>query len=225
MTTTQHHAQTDHHIKEAILAELEWMPSIQADRIGIAINDGAVTISGQVQTFPEKQAAVGAAFRVRGVTAVADEIEVHNTWTPRNDTDIAREASTILERTPMAPVGSVKAEVHNRIVTLTGSVAWQYERESIRHAVAMIPGVHGVTDTITLKPKVHVSPATAKAKIGDALRRNASIEAEHIKVDVNDDKITLSGNVGTWAERTQADHAAWATPGVMQVENDLRVTH
>ena len=200
------------------------MPSIQADRIGVSINDGAVTLSGQVQTHPEKSAAVHAAFRARGVTAVADEIEVHNAWAPRQDADIAREASELLERIVFAPEASVKAEVHARIVTLSGTVAWHYQRESIRRAVAALPGVHGVNDTITLKPKVTISLADAKTKIADALRRNAALDAEHIHVDVTGTKITLTGTVASWAEHRQAGYAAWGTPGVVHVDNNLHVT-
>jgi osmotically-inducible protein OsmY len=221
MTTAQHH--TDHQIKESILAELTWMPSIQADRIGVSINDGAVTLSGQVQTYPEKYAAVRAAFRVRGVTAVADEIEVHNEWAPRQDADIAREASELLEWT-LAPEGAVKAEVHARVVTLSGTVAWHYQRELIRRSIAALPGVHGVNDTITLKPKVTISAVEAKAKIAEALRRNAGLNAEHIHVDVTGTKITLTGNVASWAEHRQAGYAAWGTPGVVHVDNNLHVS-
>lgn len=224
MTTTQHVVQTDHHVKEAILAELDWIPSINADSIGVAINDGAVTLSGQVETYPEKHLAVRAAFRVRGVAAVADEIEVRHTPILRSDTDIAREVGEILARASMTPGGSVRAEVHDRVVTLTGDVVWHYQREAIRHLVAMSPGVHGVTSAITLRPTVPVSPVVAHEKIADALRRNAMIEAENITVVVAGNEITLTGTVSTWAERSQASHAAWATPGVTRVENELHVT-
>ena len=128
MTTTQTPAQTDHQVKEAILAELDWLPSVQADRIGVAINDGAVTLSGQVPTYPEKTAAVRAAFRVRGVTAVADEVEVRNTWTRRQDADIARDATDLVKRSLMARGDTVKVEVHDRRIILSGTVTWHYER-------------------------------------------------------------------------------------------------
>lgn len=223
MTTTRH--QTDHQLKDAIVAELGWLPSVSADRIGVSINHGAVTLAGQVQTYPEKNAAVRAAFRVHGVTAVADELEVHNDWAPRQDTDIAREASELLERTVFAPSGAVKADVHDHIVHLTGSVTWHYQREAIQRAVAALPGVHGVHVSITLKPKVTISATDAKTKIAAALRRNAGLDAERIHVDVAGNKITLTGNVATWAEHRQASYAAWATPGVMHVDNELHVTY
>ena len=222
MTTTQH--LTDHQLKDAITAELGWLPSVTADRIGISINHGAVTLAGQVQTYPEKDAAVRAAFRVHGVTAVADELEVHNDWAPRQDTDIAREAGDLLERTVFAPSGAVKAEVSDHIVHLTGSVTWNYQREAIQRAVAALPGVHGVRDTITLKPKVTLSAADAKAKIGSALRRNAGLDADRIHVDVTGSKITLTGNVSSWAEHRQAGYAAWGAPGVVHVDNQLHVS-
>lgn len=224
MTTTQHHDRSDHQVKEEIVAELAWMPNIQADRIGVAINDGAVTLSGQVQSYPEKQAAVRSAFRVQGVTAVADEIEVHHSWAGRTDPDIARDAGKVLERTVMTPVGTVKAEVHNQHITLTGAVSWQYERDAIHRQMSLLPGVRMVNNHIVLTPPVHVSAASAKAKIADALRRNASIEADRITLDVSGDTITLNGTVATWSERAQAGHAAWGTPGVTHVQNNLHVT-
>ena len=223
MTTTQHGPTEDHHVKESVLAELDWMPGIESESVGVAVADGAVTLSGQVRTYPQRRAAVKATLRVRGVTAVADEIEVHGPRSPRDDTDIAREVGTVLERTT-EPSGTVKAEVRHQIVVLTGSVAWQYEREAVTRAVAAVEGVRGVTDHVAIKPTVHVSSVLAKGKITDALRRNAGVEAERITVEVSGDTITLRGAVASWAERSQADHAAWATPGVAHVQNDLTVT-
>ena len=222
MTLTQHH--TDHQLKQLIAEELEWTPNVKADRVGVSINDGAVTLSGQVQTYPEKHAAVSAALRVRGVSAVADEIEVHNDWAPRQDADLAREAAEVLARTGYAPSDSVKAEVHDHVVTLSGQVAWNYQREALARAVSALPGVHGLTDTITLKPRITITAAEAKAKIAAALRRSALVDAERIHVDVTGDTITLTGNVSSWAEHRQASTTAWAAPGVVHVENKLHVT-
>lgn len=200
------------------------MPSIKADRIGVSINDGAVMLSGQVETYPEKEAAVRAALRVRGVIAVANEIEVKHSWGPREDADIAREATVALEHTVLVPADAAKASVQDHVVTLSGQVAWQYQRDAIRHAVSALPGVTGVRNTITLTPEVAmVSPAEAKTKITAALVRNAQLDAKHIHVAVTGSDVKLTGSVSSWAEHRQAANAAWATPGVTHVANGLRV--
>jgi osmotically-inducible protein OsmY len=222
MTQTLH--KTDHELKIAIDAELEWAPNVKADRVGIAVRDGAVTLSGQVETYPEKEAAVRAALRVRGVTAVADEIVVEQVWGPRDDTDIAREAGAALDRSVVVPQHAVKARVHNHVVTLTGTVPWRYQREAARHAVAGLPGVSDVVDQIVLAPPVTISAAKAKSKITSALVRNAQLDANRITVGIHGSEVTLSGTVSSWAERRQAEHAAWSAPGVTSVRNQITVT-
>lgn len=223
MTSIQNAGRTDHQVKQDIIAELEWMPSVQSDRIGVAIDDGAVTMSGEVPTFAEKEAALRAAFRVRGVTAVVDDVEVHHTRTPRDDVDIARDATTVLEHSETVPLGSVAAAVRHGTVKLTGTVTWQYQREALGKAMAALPGVHGVSNLVTLEPEVDVSPEAARSNIAEALRRNADVEADRITVEVTGTKITLRGKVSSWRERGQANHAAWCTPGVTHVDNLLRV--
>lgn len=222
MTQTLH--KTDHELKIAIDAELEWAPNVKADRVGVAVRDGAVTLSGQVETYPEKEAAVRAALRVRGVTAVADEIVVEHTWGPRDDTDIAREAGTALDRSVVVPQHSVKARVHNHVVTLTGTVPWRYQREAARHAVSGLPGVSDVVDQIVIAPPGTISAAKAKSKITSALVRNAQLDANRITVGIHGSEVTLSGTVCSWAERRQAEHAAWSAPGVTSVRNQITVT-
>ena len=221
MTQTQR--KTDHELKMALEAELDWAPNVQADRIGVSVHDSAVTLSGQVETYPEKEAAVRAALRVRGVTAVADEIVVEHTWGPRDDADIAREASTALERSVVVPQNSVKATVHDHVITLTGTVPWQYQREAARRAVSGLPGVTGVFNHVTVKPPVTISASQAKAKITSALVRNAQLDANRITVNVEGSEVTLTGAVSSWAERRQAEHAAWAAPGVTGVQNRITV--
>lgn len=163
MTQVQH--DPDHQLKSAITEELVWAPRVNPDQIGVAVTEGAVTLSGQVHTYPEKQAAVRAARRVRGVTAVADEIVVQHEFGASQDVDIAREAGIAFDRTVVVPSGSVTATVHDHVITLAGTVDWQYQREEAQRAVASIPGVSGVHNTITITPEVVVSPAEAKAKI------------------------------------------------------------
>ncbi len=223
MTVTQN--QTEHQLVQAITDEIRWMPSIKADRIGVSINNGAVTLSGQVATYPEKIAAVRAALRVRGVSALADEITVHNDWAPVQDADIAREAASVLTHTLFTPDAQVKAEVTNQIVTLRGTVAWNYEREGLERRIGRLAGVRGVHNLVELKPTVAISAQDAKAKITAALRRNAELDSAHIRIDIVGSSIALTGNVTSHAESRQATYAAWATPGVTHVRNELVVNN
>lgn len=195
-----------------------------ADRIGVAVNDGAVSLSGQVVTYPEKEAAVAAALRVTGVRVVADEIVVQSEWGDRADIDIAHEAGAAFEHLASLPPESVDASVHNRVVTLSGAVDWNFQREAARHAVSGIRGVHGVRNTIVLKPSVAVSPAQAKTKIAAAFSRTAALVAQHVTVTVAGTEVKLAGTVSSWAERRQAEDAAWSTPGVTHINDQLRVT-
>ncbi len=217
---------TDHQLKVQIIDELAWTPSVNADRIGVWLADGAVVLSGQVLSYPEKAAAAAAVLRIRGVTAVADEIEVRPSIEskPREDADVAREAGSALDRTVVIPAGAVKATVRDQAITLSGTVDWHYEREAAHRAVAGLPGVREVHNTITLTPSIAVSQTDAKAKITAALVRNARLDAKHVAVDVADSTITLTGTVSSWAERSQAEHAAWSTPGAVYVRNELTVT-
>lgn len=225
---TQGPGRTDHQLKAEIIEELDWTPSVKADRIGVSVTDGAVTLSGQVLSYPEKAAATAAVLRIHGVTAAADEIEVQHAVVSRDksfeDADVARAAGDALDYTAVVPAGAVKATVHHQVITLSGTVDWHYQREAAYHAVAGLPGVTGVHNTITMTPSIPVSPAEAKTKITAALIRHARLNAKHITVDVTHSAVTLTGSVSSVAERIDAEHAAWATPGVVFVHNELMVT-
>jgi osmotically-inducible protein OsmY len=217
--------QTDHQLKTAVTDELGWTPNVNADRIAVSVDTGAVTLSGQVETYPEKTAAMDAAMRVIGVTAIADEITVKNSMAPREDSDIAREAADALDRIVYVPAGAVKAAVRDHAVTLTGNVSWDYQREATRRAMEQLRGVRAVFDKVTLTPEAAiVTPEDAKAKITAALMRNARMDASRVKVSVDGTGVEMTGSVSSWAEFRQAGHAAWSTPGVTRVENRLLVT-
>jgi osmotically-inducible protein OsmY len=220
---TYHEHKTDHQLKAAVTAELNWTSNVNADRIGVAVNNRAITLSGQVDTFPEKEAAVRAAQKVGGVDAVADEITIHHPWADPDDTDIARTAAVTLERLVTVPANSVKAEVHDHVVTLSGSVDWHYQREAARRAVLSLAGVNGVVSTIDLKPQAPISATEAKAGITAAITRNAEYDAARVHVGVTGTEITLTGTVSSWAERTQAEKAAWSARGVTHINNTLLV--
>ncbi len=222
MTQTLH--KTDHQLKAVITDELDWAPRVNADRIGVAVTDGAVTLSGQVHTYPEKQAALRAVLRIRGVRVVANEIGVQHEFEASTDADIAREAALAFDRSVVVPTRAVTATVHEQVITLTGAVDWQYQREEAQRAVATLPGVRGVHNTITVTPEAVVSPAQAKSQITAALLRNAQVEADRIEVTITGSQVTLLGVVSSWAERHQAEHTAWCAPGVTHVDNRLSIT-
>jgi osmotically-inducible protein OsmY len=218
MTTTRH--PNDHELKCDIDRELAWASDVNGDRVGIAVNDRAVTLSGQVESYPEKVAAVAAVLRVRGVTAVADEVVVRHAFGPRDDADIAREAANALSNTVVVPEDSVTADVTSHEVTLAGAVAWQHQRLAAEHAIAGIPGVVAVHNLIALlPPEPMVVSADAQANVTAALHRYGELEAQHVGVTVAGTEIRLTGHVGTWTERQQAEFAAWCTPGVTNVDN------
>lgn len=214
---------SDAELKSAVLAELSWIPSVSSTHIGVAVADGAVTLSGEVSSFPEKLLAGKAVARVRGVQAIAQEITVRSGWGAANDTDIAREAGEAVHRAVDVP-DTVHVAVRNHVVTLSGTVAWQHEREAAGRAVRYVRGVSGVLNSIALTP---TATATGiKAAIGAALVRNAQLEGKHITVTEDPDGVvTLEGTVRSWAERRAAEHASWSAPGVTGVLDHLRIEY
>ncbi len=189
--------------------------------IGVAVDHGAVTLSGEVNTYPERLLAEKAALRVHGVTAVAEEIKVNYVGGSANDSDIAREASEALDRSVNVPSDSVKAIVNGHFITLSGQVAWQFQREAAERSVRYLKGVTGVFNQITIKPTV--SANGLKNTIGAAFVRSAQLEGKDIKVTADAGTVTLEGSVHSWSDRRQADTSAWAAPGVTSVTNHLRV--
>ena len=218
-TTTQ--ATTDDSVREDVLSELKWDPRISSENdIAVAVKDKVVTLSGFVPTYWDKDAAERAAKRVYGVKAVANDISVKPLW-QRTDPEIARDAIQQLERHISIPYDKIKVSVKNGWVTLEGTVERELQKKLAHSAVKKLKGVTGLTNNITVKPKV--TPKEVKDKIEDALRRSAELEARRIRVEVKDGTVTLHGRVGSWAERDEAERAAWSSPGTTVVENEIVV--
>jgi osmotically-inducible protein OsmY len=223
MTTTE--PATDHQLKHAVEREMDWACDVDNDRVGIAVTDGAVTLSGEVLSYPQKAAAVRAALRVRGVTALADEIVVRHAFGRIEDADIARDATAALTNTTLLPPGGIQATVHDRTVTLTGTVTWQHQRTAAGNAIGALAGVTDVHNRIELKPaEAMMASADAVENVTAALLRNSELEAEQVEVTVSGTEIRLTGHVATWAAGHQAEYAAWCTPGVTHVDNQLLIT-
>lgn len=213
---------TDEDIKNDVLEEIDWDPQIESTEVGVTVSDGAVSLLGTVSSYSEKLAAERAAKRVRGVHAIADEIEVkYPSHRALSDANIAERISNIIEWNTSIPKDAVQAKVRNGFVTLTGDVDWNYQREIARNQIANVRGVTAVSNLINVKPRV--ARDDVSKEINRALHRNADLEATHVKVDVAGGKVTLSGNVKAWYERKLVEDAVWAAPGVTQVVDNIRV--
>ena len=214
---------SDSEIREDVIRELQWDPQVSdPDAIGVAVQDGAVTLTGQTATYAEKLAAARATERVYGVKAVANDLKVRLSGEPRDDSDIAKAIAHVLEWNIQVPADRVKARVQAGWVTLDGHVDYEYQRHEVERMVRNVRGVVGVTNTITVTPPVF--PEQVEAKIEEAFKREAEVDARHVRVAVSDHTAKLYGHVHSLNEATAATAAAAAAPGVASVESHLVVS-
>jgi osmotically-inducible protein OsmY len=215
---------SDTTIQTDVLAELKWEPRVKPNEIGVAVKDGVVTLTGWVDSYTKRWAAEDAAHRVRGVKAVANEIEVRLApASERTDAEIAAAAVRALEWDAFLPTGKVNVTVSKGWVTLKGEVDWQYQKQDAERVVQRLTGVKGVANLIAVKPKV--TPAELKKKIEDALVRTAESDAQKITVEVEGTKVILKGTVRSWAEKEEAARQAWAAPGITSVDNRITIAY
>jgi osmotically-inducible protein OsmY len=212
----------DVQLQRDILDELDWEPRVDAAEIGVTVDDGVVTLTGHVTTYDEKLAAERATQRVAGVKAVANDIEVRpGGSSARDDTDIAKATVDALNWRVSVPAELIKVAVSKGWVTLEGEVDWQFQRESAEDAVRPLLGVRGVINEIVVKPKA--SATEVKSRIEAAFQRSSEIDATKVQIEAHEGKVTLLGDVRSWAEREEAERTAWAAPGVYAVENRIVV--
>lgn len=212
----------DEELRQHIIDELSFEPSIDAANVGVAVEDGIVTLSGHVASFAEKVIAERATQRVKGVRGVAQEIEVRFSSAKRTaDDQIAGRALDILAWDTTIPDGTIQVKVEKGWVTLSGKVDWHFQRLSAANAVRKLSGVTGITNLIDVTPKVNA--ADIKNSIETALKRSAEVEVKGIQVRVDGNKVELDGRVNSWHEREAAKRAAWAVPGVISVTDNLIV--
>jgi len=212
----------DKALKQSVLAELNWEPSVTAAHIGVETHAGVVTLSGHVESFMEKWAAERAASRVKGVKAVAEELEVRLPFDiKRGDEEIATAAVHRLSWDGSVPADAVKVKVEKGAITLTGEVDWHYQKDAAGWDIIGLMGVTGVSNQITIKRRANAS--NISDDIRKALHRTWFFDPKTVTVTADGGKVRLTGSVNNWHDRQVAEDTAWAAPGATSVVNDITI--
>jgi osmotically-inducible protein OsmY len=204
---------------------IKWEPLLHAAEIGVTVKDGIVTLTGTVDSYAKKLEVETAAKNVEGVKAIVEKIDIQfgSTWGKTSDSDIATEVLNALKWDWQVPHDKIKVKVENGWINLSGEVHWNYQREAAKNAVNHLLGIKGVTNNMSIKSETH--DAIEKKEIEDALMRNWSINSDDIQVKVSGTKVTLTGTVGSWYQKTEAERIAWNAPGVWTVDNELVIEY
>jgi osmotically-inducible protein OsmY len=213
---------SDHKLRQDVLEELDFEPSLDASHIAVGVHDGVVTLSGSVPSYADKLAAERAAKHVFGVRAIAQNLEIRLPSDKKTaDDEIAKRAADILRWRVGVPADRITIKVEKGVVTLGGQVDWQFQRKQAENAVHNLTGVLGITNLI----RVSARPQTReiKDKIQQALRRSAELDASHVTVHAEGGPVILGGKVHAWYERDLAEQAAWSAPGVTDVEDRIEI--
>ena len=214
---------TDTQLQRDVLDELKWQPSIKGAEIGVAAKDGVVTLTGFVDSYTQKLAAERATENMSGVRAVAEDLKVKLPYSSqRTDTEIAHAALNALKWNIEVPDTRIKVRVEDGWITLEGDVDWQYQKSAAQDAVHYLIGVKGTRNNVVVR-QPNASVNDVGRKILDAFKRSATIDAQKVSVEAQNGRVVLTGTVRSWAERQDAENAAWAAPGVAMVEDRIIV--
>lgn len=212
----------DLQLQQRVIDELTFDPRVHAAHIGVAARDGVITLTGHVRSVAEKLAAERAVRRVKGVTAIAQELEVHLAADKKTaDDEIAQRAARMLAWDMLIPPNSVTVKVERGVLTLSGTVEWGYQRDEAERDVHRLSGVSTVVNNIQISSAVN--PSDVKASLRAAFERNAELEASSVTVQVQNGRVVLGGKVCSWIEREEAERAAWSVPGVTAVEDHIAI--
>ena len=213
----------DKQLRSDIIDELDFEPSIDSASIGVAVDNGVVTLTGHVPSFWQKSTLERIVWRVKGVKAIAQEVEVRLPMDKKDaDDQIAERALSILAWDVSVPDNAIRVKVQDALVTLSGEVNWHYQRQAAENAVRKLSGVLAVINSITIKPMVQSSDV--RQRIEGALKRHAEVEANKIIIDVKDNGVvTLDGTVDNWEERQAVERAVWSAPGVRTINDRIAI--
>lgn len=214
---------TDHEIQRDVMDELTWEPSLNATEIGVAVHNGVVTLSGYVRLYAQKMAAENAAKRVKGVKAVAEDIQVILANGKLTDTQIAESVVKALEWNSLVPDERLHVKIDEGWVTIEGEVDWLYQKDAASEAVNCLNGVKGVSNYVRVRPKLNT--LIIKENIRKALERNADLEAGRIRIDTVGSKVILRGTARSWNERKEVERAVASAPGVTEVDYQIAVIY
>lgn len=227
LTLRDNPMKTDSQLQQDVRTELLWEPSVDAAHIGVEVKDGVVTLAGKVTSFSQKWATEQAALRVAGVQALTVALTVILPGpNQRDDADIAQAARNVLEWTELLPAGAIQVMVQDGWVTLSGQVDWQFQRQASTDCIRHLMGVTGVSNHISLKPTAaEVKASSMQAQIEAALQRTAMADVKNISVTVRGSVATLTGTIHQWDERNKATYAAWGTPGIYNVVDQMTMAY
>jgi osmotically-inducible protein OsmY len=216
---------TNEELRQDVVEELKWDPLLRevASHIGVTADEGVITLSGLVNTYSQKLAAEQAAQRVAGVTVVAVDLEVKISGPHiRSDIEIAKAVKDALKWNTAVQEDLIEVKVDDGWIYLDGSAEWDYQRRAAEYSVCDLMGVRGVTNRILVKSTV-LDAKEIKSKISAALHRSATVDSSNILLEIHGNRVTLRGKVRSWAERKDAENAAWASPGVMVLDNKIEI--
>jgi osmotically-inducible protein OsmY len=213
---------TDLQIQKDVIDELKWHPNLVSSEIGVAVKNGVVTLSGQVDSYTKKTTAEKLAKKVAGVKAIAEDIQVGVSPNyKRTDAEIAQDVVNALKWNSAVLQERIKIEVEDGVVRLDGEVDWNFQRTEAKKSIENIQGVRMVLNFVTIKPQT--VPADIEKRITAAFSRSASIDSKAVHAQVSGNKVILTGTVRSIAEKNDADNAAWAAPGIVHVDNKLEI--